>query len=66
MSFNDLDAAERRWRERGLFRKPKRRSRLPAVLTMLALLAFLVAFLFPDFVPQTLHLVAEAGILDRF
>lgn len=66
MRIDDLDAAERRWRERSLFREPKRRSKMPVVLTMLALVAFLVAFVFPDFVPQTLRLVAEAGILDGF
>jgi hypothetical protein len=66
MSLDDLDAAERRWRQRSLFRKPKPRSRLPAILTVIALVGFLVAFLFPDFVPQTLRLVAEAGILEGF
>lgn len=66
MALDDLDAAERRWRRRSLFREPKPRSRLPAVLTLVALLGFLVAFLFPDLVPDTLHLVAQAGILDGF
>ncbi len=66
MALDDLDAAERRWRHRSLFRKPRPRSKLPAVLTVLALVGFLVAFLFPDLVPGTLRLVAQAGILDGF
>ena len=66
MALNDLEDAERRWRQRRLFSEPKPRSRLPVVLTVVALVGFLVAFLFPDFVPSTLRLVAEAGILDGF